>query len=77
MVALHMPIQVSARSALDSGQLAKATTSQLTILTDEEYDAGIKRLAADIEVADASGKNLTIGADLRLYATTGWLTKDS
>jgi ubiquinone/menaquinone biosynthesis C-methylase UbiE len=71
--ALHMPVQLSARSALESGRLAKATTSQLTVLTDEEYNEGISRLTKDIEAKEAQQKDLTIGADLRLYATTGWL----
>lgn len=71
--ALHMPVKLSARSALQSGRLAKNTTSQLTILTDEEYNARISRLIKDIELKEAQHKDLTIGADLRLYATTAWL----
>ncbi len=71
--ALHMPIQLSARSALETGRLAKATTSQLTVLTDEEYSEGLTHLIKDIEVKEAQHEALTIGADLRLYATTGWL----
>lgn len=71
--ALHMPVQLSARSALESGRLAKATTSQLTVLTDEEYNEGLRSLIKDIELNEDQGKDLTIGADLRLYATMGWL----
>jgi ubiquinone/menaquinone biosynthesis C-methylase UbiE len=71
--ALRMPVKRSARSALQNGQLGRATTSQLTILTDEEYDAGLGRLIKDIELNEAQHRDLTIGADLRLYATTGWL----
>jgi len=70
---LHMPIKLSARSALQSGRLAKNTTSQLTILTDKEYKAGLSRLMKDIELKEAQHKDLMIGADLRLYATTAWL----
>jgi ubiquinone/menaquinone biosynthesis C-methylase UbiE len=72
--ALHMPVQLSARSALESGRLAKTTTSQLAVLTDEEYNEGLRRLIGDIEVNEAQDKDLTIGADLRLYATVGWLS---
>ena len=72
--ALHMPVQLSARSALESGRLDKSTTSQLTILTDEEYNEGLRSLIRDIELNENQGNNLTIGADLRLYATTGWLS---
>ena len=71
--ALHMPIKLSARSALQSGRLEKTTTSQLTVLTDEEYNAGLSRLIKDIELKEAQHKELTIVADLRLYATTAWL----
>ena len=71
--ALHMPLQISARVALEAGRLAKTTTSQLTILTDDEYDEGMRHLIRDIELNEAQHKALTIGADLRLYATTAWL----
>jgi SAM-dependent methyltransferase len=71
--ALHMPIKLSARSALQSGRLEKTTTSQLAVLTDEEYNAGLSRLVRDISVKDAEHEELTIVADLRLYATTAWL----
>ena len=72
--ALHMPLQMSARLALETGRLAKTTTSQLTILTDDEYDEGIRHLMRDIEINEAQHRSLTIGADLRLYATTAWLS---
>jgi hypothetical protein len=68
-----MPIKLSARSALQSGRLEKTTTSQLTVLTDEEYGAGLSRLIRDIEAKEAQHKALTIVADLRLYATAAWL----
>jgi len=55
------------------GRKNSATTSQLTVLTDEEYKEGLGRLIKDIELNEAQHKNLTIEADLRLYATTGWL----
>ncbi|UCD22154.1 MAG: class I SAM-dependent methyltransferase [Chloroflexota bacterium] len=70
--ALHMPLQISARSALETGRLAKTTTSQLSLLTDDEYDEGMRRLRADIDASEGQGRALTIGADLRLYATIGW-----
>ena len=71
--ALHMPLQMSAREALEAGRLAKTTTSQLTILTNDEYDEGIRHLMRDIEISEAQYKALTIRADLHLYATTAWL----
>lgn len=71
--ALHMPLQISARLALETGRLAKTTTSQLGVLTDDEYSEGIKRLMDDIEASEAQYETLVIGADLHLYATTAWL----
>jgi len=70
---LHIPVKLSARSALQSGRLEKNTTSQLTILTEEEYNAGLSRLVKDIELKENQHEDLMIGADLRLYATTAWL----
>jgi len=71
--ALHMPFQMPARLALETGRLAKTTTSQLTVLTDDEYNEGIKHLIRDIEINEAKHRAFTIGADLHLYATTAWL----
>ena len=71
--ALHMPLQISARLALETGRLAKTTTSQLALLADHEYDEGIGHLVRDIEISEGRGGALTIEADLRLYATIGWL----
>ncbi len=72
-IALHMPMRLPARAALESGRLDKTTTSQLSVLSDDEYRAGIRRLVGDIEAAEAAGETLEIGADLRLYATTAWI----
>jgi len=69
-VALHFPDRLPARTALETGRLAKTTTSQLTVLTDAEYKEGIGRLVKAIEAAEARGEMLVIGADLRVYATT-------
>ena len=73
MEAPRMPLQMSARLALETGRLAKTTTSQLTVLTDDEYNEGMTNLMRDIEINEAQHKVLTIGADMRLYATTAWL----
>lgn len=70
---LHMPVRRSARSALEGGWLERATTSQLLILTDDEYQEGLGRLIEDIKLNEARHKDLTLEADLRVYATTGWL----
>jgi ubiquinone/menaquinone biosynthesis C-methylase UbiE len=60
----------SARECLDRNLLAKESTSQLSLLSDEEYQRGIDRIRRDLEAAEASGQSLRLIADLRLYATT-------
>lgn len=73
VLALHEPICFSARIALEEGRLEKHTTSQLALLTDEEYEQGMRRLWGDIEASEAVGAERVLLSDLRLYATTGWL----
>jgi ubiquinone/menaquinone biosynthesis C-methylase UbiE len=74
---LHMPIRQPARYALEKGLLAKTSTSQLIVLTDEEYNRGMNQLLRDIESAEAAKRTFTIYADLRVYATTGWVPPGS
>jgi ubiquinone/menaquinone biosynthesis C-methylase UbiE len=70
--ALHWPVILPAHVALQSGQLAKTSTSQLTLLSDAEYKTGISRLVRDIETVEAKGQVHHISADLRLFATIAW-----
>lgn len=73
VVAQHTPWQMPARTALEIGRLAKSYTSQLTVLTDDEYNQGINHLLGKLEAYEAEDAILTVGADLRLYATIGWV----
>jgi len=54
----------SPADALSAGIVDRAYTSQLTVLSDEEYEAGVAR----IRTATAD-----LVTDFRLYATVGWL----
>ena len=67
----RLPIRLDGRQALAQGRLDKAVTSQLSVLTDEEYQRGIDRIRKAIESAEARGESLSLTADLRLYATCG------
>jgi ubiquinone/menaquinone biosynthesis C-methylase UbiE len=67
----HIPARLSARRALEEGRLAKTATSQLAVLTDEQYQSGIDRIRKDSEAAEARGDSWYLIADLRLYATWG------
>jgi len=72
-VAEHLTVQLPAHTALDRGLLDKSYTSQLTILSTQEYQDGIARVTQAIDAAKVAGEELILVGDLRLYATIGWL----
>lgn len=59
------------REALDSPFIQKNGSSQLALLTDAAYAAGIARLEADIAAAEARGESITLRADLTLSLLVG------
>ena len=63
-VAQHIAVTVPFAIASESGLLDRRSTSQLLVISDGEYEAGLQRLRA---------AQPTLRADLRLYATVGWL----
>ena len=65
----RLPVQLPARTALDGGRLAKHMTSQLAVLSDDEYEAGVERIRRALLEADARRETLMLTADLRLYGT--------
>jgi ubiquinone/menaquinone biosynthesis C-methylase UbiE len=72
--AQHSPVRVRVREALESGSLERNTMSQLILLHDPEYERGMERLRREAEEAGRGGSEATIPADLRLYATFGWIS---
>jgi ubiquinone/menaquinone biosynthesis C-methylase UbiE len=66
----HLPREMTMREARSAGFLDRTSTSQLMVITDAEYEAGQKRIAA-AESASHGAKILR--SDLRLYATIGWV----
>ena len=48
----------------------KTFTSQLTVLTDDEFGAGVQRIR---EADAAAGGELQLLADFHLFATIGWV----
>lgn len=66
----HWTDRLPAGEIMRQGRLDKMATSQLSVLTDEEYQRGVGRLRADIENAEAKGETLLLEADLRLYGTS-------
>ena len=67
----HLPVRLSARAAIERGRLRKGATSQLAVLTDDEYQRGLERIRSALESAEARGESLGLNADLRLHATFG------
>ncbi len=53
------------------GLLDKSSTSQLVLLGDAEYEAGIARIRAAADAARERGEVLVLRSELRLWATTG------
>ena len=67
----HWILRIPAREALEQGRLDQAVTSQLGVLTDDEYQRGMERIRTDMERAESEGQILFLTTDLRLYGTTG------
>lgn len=65
----HLATRIPAGAALDDGRLARHMTSQLAVLSDDEYHEGLQRMRKAVREADARGETLCLTADLRLYGT--------
>lgn len=62
-LAQHIPGEMPFAAALEHRLLDRRSTSQLMVISDAEYEAGVRRLRAE---------QPTIRVDLRVYATIGW-----
>lgn len=69
-IAMNLPARRSLREAERQGRLDKSWTSQLSVLSDAEFEAGVARLRAAAADAESRGEELWLEADLRLFATT-------
>jgi len=67
----HLVGQYVGRAVLEDPILQKHGTSQLALLTDEDYTAGIGRIKAALSEAEATGKTLTFPVDISLTMVTG------
>ena len=59
------------RAVLDDPFLEKDSTSQLVLLTDEAYTAGLRRIEAALAQAEAAGKTLVFPVDIPLAMLVG------
>lgn len=63
-------VDAPARELVAQGALGKESSSQLALLSPEDYRRGIERIERDISEAEARGETLRLGAELRYYATS-------
>jgi ubiquinone/menaquinone biosynthesis C-methylase UbiE len=69
----HIEAVYPATDALDAGAdgpVHRGFTSQLTVLSDDEFNRGVEKMR---EANAAAGNELQLVADVRLYATVGWV----
>jgi hypothetical protein len=60
------------RVVLQDPFLRKDAISQLTLLSDEAYAAGVARIEADLAAAEAAGRDLVFPVDIVLAMMVGW-----
>jgi ubiquinone/menaquinone biosynthesis C-methylase UbiE len=61
-----------ASQAFERGLVARSFSSQLAVLSDEEFAAGVARIHEQDEARRGEGSELTLVSELHLFATTGW-----
>lgn len=69
----HIRRRTAAEELLESPMTWKLGTSQLALLSEEVYAAGLRRVRAAAERARAEGSGLWLETDLEMMATTGRL----
>jgi ubiquinone/menaquinone biosynthesis C-methylase UbiE len=70
MEAEHIELLRPAAEALTNGIVDRTFTSELAMLSDEEFNRGVEGVR---QANDAAGGALQLVADVRLYATIGWV----
>jgi ubiquinone/menaquinone biosynthesis C-methylase UbiE len=66
-----LQLRYSARDVLERGLLDQRTTSQLSLLSREEYERGMASVRAALAAAEARSEELWLITDLRLYGSRG------
>jgi ubiquinone/menaquinone biosynthesis C-methylase UbiE len=67
----HKPRELTVHEAMTGGFMNRTSTSQLMVISESEYEAGLKRIH---EANAASDGAMILRSNLRLYGTTGWAT---
>jgi SAM-dependent methyltransferase len=66
----HRPRAMTVSEASSDGFMDRTSTSQLMVISESEYEAGVTRIHEG--VADTGGVKM-LRSDLRIYGTTGWV----
>jgi SAM-dependent methyltransferase len=66
----HLPRAMTVSEASSGGFMHRTSTSQLMVISESEYEAGMKRIHEDVA---ATGGVKMLRSDLRIYGTTGWV----
>ena len=69
----HLHEAILARTALETGVVDRRFTSQLSVLSDAQFNRGVRRLRDAMDAAKAAGGELMLAADVRFEATIGWV----
>lgn len=67
----RITVDIPADEALRTGRLKKSSTSQLALLSDEEYRRGLDRIRESAANPAMKSARRRLRADLRLFATVG------
>jgi hypothetical protein len=67
----HIHDERRGRSVLEDPFLRKEATSQLALLSQEAYQAGLDRIRSDVEKAEAKGQEMVFQADLSISLLSG------
>ncbi len=69
-LAHRLLLRLPARAALDGGLIGRTLVSQLALLDDATFAAGLARLRRELDEAEARGDELFLENDVGFYATT-------
>ena len=69
----HLHEAILARAALETGVVDRRFTSQLSVLSDAQFNRGVRRLRDAMDATQAAGRELMLAADVRFEATIGWV----
>ena len=53
--------------------VSRSFSSQLTVLSDAEFDAGVARIREGMRQAEGDGGELQLASELHLFAVAGWV----